>query len=45
MTGITQGDRWVEVAPPGGGAAIALVPLLFFFRDRDANQLMVVEAH
>ena len=21
-----DGDRWVEVAPPGGGAAIALVP-------------------
>ncbi len=85
-----EGDRWVEVAPPGGGAAIALVPprgdyqagrmtgialessdpradhaelkangvdvdaelmggdgtvpLLFFFRDHDGNQLMVVEA-
>jgi catechol 2,3-dioxygenase-like lactoylglutathione lyase family enzyme len=84
-----EGDRWVEVAPPGGGAALALVPpqgeyqpgrmtgvalvsadpradhaelkakgvdvdaelmggdgtvpLLFFFRDHDANQLMVVE--
>jgi len=84
-----EGDRWVEVAPPGGGAALALVPsreqypagrstgialesrdaraahadlkakgvdvdtalmggdgtvpLLFFFRDRDANTLMVVE--
>ncbi|MDQ1391454.1 MAG: hypothetical protein QOF30_431 [Acidimicrobiaceae bacterium] len=83
-------DRWVEVAPPGGGAALALVPpqgeyqpgrmtgialessdptadrtelqekgvdvdaelmggdgqvpLLFFFRDHDKNQLMVVEA-
>ena len=21
-----DGDRWVEVAPPGGGAAVALVP-------------------
>ena len=21
-----EGDRWVEVAPPGGGAALALVP-------------------
>ena len=21
-----QGSRWVEVAPPGGGAAVALVP-------------------
>ena len=21
-----DGDRWVEVAPPGGGAALALVP-------------------
>ena len=21
-----EGDRWVEVTPPGGGAAIALVP-------------------
>ena len=21
-----EGDRWVEVSPPGGGAAIALVP-------------------
>ena len=21
-----EGDRWVEVAPPGGGAAVALVP-------------------
>ena len=85
-----DGDRWVEVAPPGGGTAIALVPpqgdyqtgrmtgialespdaraahaeleekgvdvdaelmggdgtvpLLFFFRDHDANQLMIVEA-
>jgi catechol 2,3-dioxygenase-like lactoylglutathione lyase family enzyme len=85
-----DGDRWVEVAPPGGGAAIALVPtrgdyqtgamtgialesadpradhaelkekgvdvdeelmggdgvvpLLFFFRDHDANHLMIVEA-
>ena len=85
-----DGERWVEVAPPGGGAALALVPpqgdyqpgrmtgvalespdprsdhdelqakgvdvdaelmggdgtvpLLFFFRDRDANHLMVVEA-
>jgi len=85
-----EGDRWVEVAPPGGGTALALVPprgeyqtgrmtgialespdpradhaelqaknvdvdaelmggdgtvpLLFFFRDHDANQLMVVEA-
>ena len=84
-----EGDRWVEVAPPGGGAAIALsrpqgeyqpgrmtgialespdpradhaelkengvdvdeelmggdgtVPLLFFFRDKDANHLMIVE--
>ena len=84
-----EGDRWVEVAPPGGGTAIALVPprgeyqtgrmtgialssadpradhaelktkdvdvdaelmggdgtvpLLFFFRDHDANQLMIVE--
>jgi catechol 2,3-dioxygenase-like lactoylglutathione lyase family enzyme len=84
-----ENDRWVEVAPPGGGAAIALVPprgdyqpgrmtgialvssdpradqaelrekgvdvddelmggdgtvpLLFFFRDHDANHLMVVE--
>jgi catechol 2,3-dioxygenase-like lactoylglutathione lyase family enzyme len=82
-------DRWVEVAPKGGGAAIALVapqgdyqpgrmtgvalvsrdpradhaemkgrnvdvdgelmggdgtvPLLFFFRDHDGNQLMIVE--
>lgn len=84
-----DGERWVEVAPPGGGATLALVPgtahyptgrmtgvalgssdprgdhaalrgsgvdvddalmggdgevpLLFFFRDADANQLMVVE--
>jgi catechol 2,3-dioxygenase-like lactoylglutathione lyase family enzyme len=84
-----EGDRWVEVAPPGGGAALALVPprgdyttgrmtgialtspdpradhaelkaagvdvdaemmggdgavpLLFFFRDLDANHLMLVE--
>ena len=84
------GDRWVEVAPPGGGTAISLVPprgeyqtgratgialstadaravhadlagkgvdvdaemmggdgsvpLLFFFRDADANTLMVVES-
>ena len=84
-----EGDRWVEVAPPGGGAAIALVPpqgdyqpgrmtgialtspdpradhdelkakgvdvddelmggdgtvpLLFFFRDYNANHLMIVE--
>jgi catechol 2,3-dioxygenase-like lactoylglutathione lyase family enzyme len=84
-----DGERWVEVAPPGGGTALALVPprgeyqpgrmtgialvsadpradhaelkgkdvdvdaelmggdgtvpLLFFFRDHDANQLMIVE--
>jgi catechol 2,3-dioxygenase-like lactoylglutathione lyase family enzyme len=84
-----EGERWVEVAPPGGGTAIALVPprgeyqtgrmtgialtsadpradhaelkargvdvdaelmggdgtvpLLFFFRDRDSNHLMIVE--
>jgi len=84
-----EGERWVEVAPPGGATAIALVPpqgayqtgrmtgiaftsadpradhaelkgkdvdvdaetmggdgtvpLLFFFRDQDANQLMIVE--
>ena len=83
------GDRWVEVAPPGGGTALALVPpqggyqpgrmtgvalespdpradhagmaangvdvdaelmggdgtvpLLFFFRDNNKNQLMVVQ--
>src|SRR6266566_9511982 len=82
-------DRWVEVAPPGGGTALALVPpqgdyqpgrmtgialespdpradhaelkkldvdvdaelmggdgtvpLLFFFRDNNKNQLMIVE--
>jgi catechol 2,3-dioxygenase-like lactoylglutathione lyase family enzyme len=85
-----DGDRWVEVALPGGGAAVALVPpqgqyqpgrmtgialespdpaadhaelqgqgvdvdaqmmggdgtvpLLFFFRDHDGNQLMIVQA-
>jgi catechol 2,3-dioxygenase-like lactoylglutathione lyase family enzyme len=84
-----EGDRWVEVSPPGGGATIALVrpqegfqpgvmtnialdstdpradheelkaagvdvdaelmggdgtvPLLFLFRDQDANALMIVE--
>ena len=84
-----ESDRWVEVAPSGGGATLALgpprgesqpgrntgvaldssdpradhaelrdkgidvdeelmggdgtVPLLFFFRDRDGNQLMIVE--
>ncbi len=84
-----EGDRWVEIAPKGGGTALALVPprgdyqpgrmtgialvspdpradhaemqannidvdgelmggdgtvpLLFFFRDHDGNQLMVVE--
>lgn len=84
-----DGERWVEVAPPGGGASLALVPSrgdyrtgrttgialstadaraardelkakgvdvdselmggdgtvppLFFFRDHDANTLMVVE--
>jgi catechol 2,3-dioxygenase-like lactoylglutathione lyase family enzyme len=84
-----NGDRWVEVAPPGGGTALALVPsqghyeagrvlgvaltsadpradhaelrengvdvdvdlmggdgtvpLLFMFRDQDANQLMIVQ--
>jgi catechol 2,3-dioxygenase-like lactoylglutathione lyase family enzyme len=84
-----EGERWVEVAPADGGAAIALVPprgefqpgrmtgialvsadpradyaelqgkgvdidaeimggdgtvpLLFFFRDGDGNQLMIVE--
>jgi catechol 2,3-dioxygenase-like lactoylglutathione lyase family enzyme len=85
-----EGDRWVEVAPPGGGAALALVPardeydvgrmtgialdtadaraahddlkakgvdvdaelmggdgvvpVLFCFRDRDGNTLMIVES-
>jgi len=85
-----DGERWVEVAPPAGGTAIALVPsrepypagritgialattdahgvheelkakgvdvdaelmggdgtvpLLFSFRDQDANSLMVVES-
>jgi catechol 2,3-dioxygenase-like lactoylglutathione lyase family enzyme len=85
-----DGERWVEVAPQNGGAALALVPargeyqpgrmtgvalesadpradheelgqagvdvdaelmggdgtvpLLFFFRDHDGNQLMLVEA-
>jgi catechol 2,3-dioxygenase-like lactoylglutathione lyase family enzyme len=84
-----DGERWVEVAPPGGGAAVGLVPprgqyqpgrmtgialtstdpradhaelkeagvdvdaelmggdgtvpLLFSFRDHEANQLMIVE--
>ena len=84
-----EGDRWVEVAPPAGGAALALVPprgeyqpgrntgialetpdaraahadlkgqgvdvdaeliggdgtvpAMFFFRDRDANTLLLVE--
>ncbi len=84
-----EGDRWVEVAPPGGGTSLALVPprgdyqpgrntgvalssgdpradhaelkasgvdvdeelmggdgtvpLLFFIRDHDGNQLMIVE--
>jgi catechol 2,3-dioxygenase-like lactoylglutathione lyase family enzyme len=84
-----DGERWVEVTPPSGGSAIALVPprgdyqtgrmtgialesadaradhaelsengvdvdpelmggdgtvpLLFFFRDNNANQLMVVQ--
>jgi catechol 2,3-dioxygenase-like lactoylglutathione lyase family enzyme len=84
------GERWVEVAPPGGGTTLALVPpqgqyqpgrmtgisldsadpradhaelaakgvdvdaepmggdgtvpLLFFFRDNNKNQLMVAEA-
>ncbi len=84
-----EGERWVEVAPPGGGTAVALVPasdefksgrvtgialsssdpradhaelkeqdvdvdaelmggdgtvpLLFSFRDRDGNHLMIVE--
>ncbi len=85
-----EGERWVEVAPPGGGTALALVPprgdyqagrmtgvalattdaravheelkakgvdvdaemmggdgtvpMLFFFRDHDANTLMIVES-
>jgi catechol 2,3-dioxygenase-like lactoylglutathione lyase family enzyme len=85
-----EGERWVEVTPPGGGAALALVPpqggyqagrmtgialessdphadhaelkktgvdvdaelmggdgtvpLLFFFRDNNKNQLMIVES-
>ena len=85
-----DGDRWVEVAPPAGGTAVALVPaseryevgrmtgialstkdanavreelkgkgvdvdaelmggdgtvpLMFFFRDHDANTLLVVES-
>ena len=85
-----ENDRWVEVAPPSGGAAVALVPprgeyqpgrmtgialespdpaadhaelrgkgvdvdaqmmggdgtvpLMFFFRDADGNQLMIVQA-
>jgi catechol 2,3-dioxygenase-like lactoylglutathione lyase family enzyme len=86
-----QGDRWVEVTPSGGGAAVALVPpqgdyqpgrmtgisldstdpradhaelagkgvdvdgdlmggdgtvpALFFFRDIDKNQLMIVQEY
>jgi lactoylglutathione lyase len=85
-----ENERWVEVSPPGGGAAVALVPprgeyqpgrmtgiaiessdptadyaelrnkgvdvdaelmggdgtvpLLFFFRDNNKNQLMIVQA-
>ena len=85
-----DGDRWVEVAPPAGGAALALVPergeylvgrntgialettdaasshealkakgvdvdaeliggdgkvpRMFFFRDHDANTLLIVES-
>jgi len=85
-----DGERWVEVAPPAGGTALALVPsrgeyqvdrmtgialtttdaravheeltakgvdldaelmggdgtvpVLFFFRDHDANTLMIVES-
>ena len=85
-----DGSRWVEVAPPGGGATLSLapprgsyqpgrmtgivldsadpradhaelqsrgvdvdaelmggdgtVPLLFFFRDSNGNQLMIVQA-
>lgn len=85
-----EGERWVEVAPPGGGTAIALVPpqgqyqpgrmtgvslttsdaradhaelkkrgvdvdaeliggdgtvpLMFFFRDNDKNQLFIAQA-
>ena len=85
-----DGDRWVEVAPPSGGATVAVVPpqgdyqpgrmtgialespdpradhaelrakgvdvdaelmggdgtvpLLFFFRDNNKNQLMIVQA-
>jgi catechol 2,3-dioxygenase-like lactoylglutathione lyase family enzyme len=85
-----ENDRWVEVAPPAGGASLALVPpqgeyqpgrmtgvalespdptaahadlrnkgvdvddqimggdgtvpLLFFFRDNNKNQLMIVQA-
>jgi catechol 2,3-dioxygenase-like lactoylglutathione lyase family enzyme len=85
-----EGERWVEVAPPAGGTALALVPsrgeyeagrmtgialtatdaravheeltakgvdvdaelmggdgtvpVLFFFRDHDANTLMIVES-
>ena len=85
-----EGDRWVEVSPPGGGAALALVPprgeyqtgrntgiaietsdaradhtelrdkgvdvdaelmggdgtvpLMFFFRDHDRNDLLIVES-
>jgi hypothetical protein len=88
-TPYAEGERWVEVTPPGGGAAVALVPprgsyqpgrmtgislgsrdpradhaelaglgvdvdaeimggaggvpALFFFRDRDKNQLMITE--
>jgi catechol 2,3-dioxygenase-like lactoylglutathione lyase family enzyme len=85
-----EGERWVEVAPPGGGTKLALVPTrgdyqagrmtgialessdvrsahedlkgkgvdvdaelmggdgtvpaMFFFRDQDANHLLLVEA-
>ena len=63
-----KGDRWLEVGPAGGGAAIAImpprpgaelgnhqtcvaepmggegpVPRMFFLRDPDGNNLLLVE--
>ena len=46
-----DGARWIELAPPGGSTAIAVVlpregdpvPPMFWLRDQDGNSLLVVQ--